>query len=209
MGISLKYQAIPEQSSLLERLRSDRRINALFSWQMCSCNPFKGFDLEAEEIFDEVASEDYTSTFSSLAEVEQSMDELDAELQRINVSYPNIVRQNTCMNKCEEEIEMLFIQELRQRDLTSQLILLQILLHGRELLAPELVKFGGKDTELCLVPASNVKEGVKVLRTMKSGVLFGGDRPPDPHCKKVFDQWKAFYTKAAKNGEAVLVFKQS
>ena len=90
MSVTLLYKAIPEQTALFQRLRSDRKISILFTKLFrYGGGPFHVDDLEPEErqdILDGIAENE---AFRSRAEVDALLIRLPR--CRIGSLYPQII----------------------------------------------------------------------------------------------------------------------
>jgi hypothetical protein len=204
MGISMMYQALPDQTTLFERLRSDRKICTLFTklypygngiFYMGELNE-EGLD----EILDWIAEE---QPFSSRMEVDRVMHELRTELERTKALHPGVAERTGYLEKTQDRIQEQLSQELKRKELDAALVLMEQLLNGSEALASEF--FDEHDDQLYLVPSKIVKEGAEVLREIESTNLFGGEGNSEQHYWEDFERWKAFYLEASDNEEAVLV----
>lgn len=204
MGVSMMYQALPEQTTLFECLRSNRKISTLFARLFPNGKGIfyiKELDEdELDEILDWIASE---QLFSSRTEVEQVMNELSAELERTKASHQGVAERTAYLEKSQYRIQELLSQELKRREHNATSELIEKLLYGSEALAPEF--FDSDDNLLYLVPSKVVKEGAEVLREIEPENLFGSEGELEQYYRQDFEQWKAFYLQASDNEEAVLV----
>lgn len=198
------YQALPEQTTLFECLRSDRNISTLFTRLFhYGRGIFHILQLdqdELNEILDWIASE---QPFSSRLVVQQVMNELCASLERTKALHLGVAEQTAHLEKSQNRIQEGLSQELKRIELDTASVLMEKLLYGNEVLAPEF--FESHDDQLYLVPPKVVKEGAKVLREIDPKNLFGGEGKCERDDRKDFEQWKAFYLEAAERDEAVLV----
>lgn len=205
MGVSMLYQALPEQTTLFECLRSDRNISTLFTRLFPYGNGIFHISQldkdELNEILDWIASQ---QPFSSRLVVQRVMNELCASLEQTKASHSGVAEQTAYLEKSQNRIQERLSQELKRIELDIARELMEKLLYGSEVLAPEF--FESHDDQLYLVPPNVVKEGAKVLREIDPRSLFGGEGERERYDCKDFEQWKAFYLEAAEREEAVLVY---
>lgn len=204
MGVSMSYQAIPEASTLIDFLCSDRRKGTLFTMLFPygkGMFDFKTIDEdERDEILDCIASE---PLFTSRTEVNQVLNELSIELDHLKNLYPNLVNRKAYLEKSQTPIEEKILQELKRKNINDADDIIKNLLYGVPLM-PEF--FDRYDEQLYLVPYSLVKAGVQILRDIEPGNLFAGEDNPERYYRDDFEQWKAFYLQALDNQEFVLVY---
>jgi hypothetical protein len=146
------------------------------------------------------------------------MDELRREVDLTIASHRGLEKRSAYIEQVHEEFEQLLHVKLQPRTLRSARKLVQKLLYGDALMAPELfgglglmtieeagrlhavssIPFAGYDDALRLIPTTIVNKGVHLLHTNKPSVL-------DPDIAEVYRPWRKLYGEAAKRGEAVLV----
>src|SRR5690349_24337448 len=106
MGHCPYYQAIPERGALYERLRSDRRLAVLVD-QIFPLGT-RPFDLDEGEIYREDLEDTLTylaaeepGLFPSRTDVEATLGELRAELERAEAESPGLVGRTAFLNKSQ------------------------------------------------------------------------------------------------------------
>jgi hypothetical protein len=205
MGVSMIYQAIPEQNTLFEYLLSDRKKGTLFTMLFPYGRGIFDFETidedERDEILDGIYGEE---PFSSRTEVDQVLDELSIELERLKTLYPNLVNRNAYLEKSQTMIEEKILQELNRKNINDADDIIKNLLYGNVPLMPEF--FDRYDEQLYLVPYSIAKAGAQILREIEPRNLFAGEDNPERYYREDFEQWKTFYLQASDNQEAVLVY---
>lgn len=199
------YQAIPEQSTLIDFLRSDRKKGTLFTILFPYGRGIFDFETidedERDEILDCIASE---PPFTSRTEVDQVLTELCAELELLKTLYPNLVNRREHLEKSQTTIEEKLLQELNRKNINDADDIIKNLLYGNVRLMPEF--FDGYNDQLYLVPYSIVKAGTKILCEIEPRNLFVGEGNSNQYYLEDFERWTAFYLQALDHQESVLVY---
>jgi len=201
------YQALSEQTTLFECLRSDRNTSTLFTMLFPNGNGiFHISQLDQDEL-NEILDDWNASQqlFSSHLVVQQVMKELCASLEQTKALHSGVAERTAHLEKTDNIIQVRLLQELKRIGLDTASELMEKLLYGSEVLAPGF--FESHDDQLYLVPPKVVKEGAKVLREIDPRNLFVDEGEREQDYRKDFLQWKAFYLEAAERNEAVLVYK--
>jgi hypothetical protein len=206
MGVSAYYQAIPEESRLFQRVRTDRQFSYLFDslfpysygifyvsiWQ-------REDDGSLDEILEGVA--EYKEIFNSRSEVDRCFKELCAELEQANKLYPGLEDRGIYLEKIQSVFEERLVRELKSRQLDRLLPYVEKLLYGDRPFG-----FEPQDTDLYIVSSSIVREGVQILRQVEPEALFNAAiAPKEENALERFEWWRDFYLEAADKGEAVLI----
>lgn len=203
MGVSIYYQAIPEQSTLFQRIQTEKAIRTLFEYLFPYGNGiFHIFEIDKEEL-DEILDDivEFNEIFNSRADLDRCLDELRIELERANTAYPGLADRNAYLEKIHNVIEQLLSQELKRRQLDNYLDYIEKLLYGDQELAP---LYGEYEDELLLVPSWVVQDGTQMLRQIEPA-LFEVAGYSDQYYLDQFQWWKQFYLSAAEKGEAAIV----
>lgn len=205
MGTSMMYQALPEQNTLFDYLRSNQKSGTLFTILFPYGKGIFHFgeidEDERDEILDGIAEE---KLFSSRTEVDQVINELRTELEHIQASHPGVANRTAYLEKSQTIIQEMLLEELKQRAFNVSNDLIEKLLYGDVALMPQF--FNSYDEQLYLVPSLLVKEGAGILREIEPRNLFKGEGNPERYYREDFEQWKAFYLQASENEEVVLVY---
>jgi hypothetical protein len=201
MSFYTYYQAIPERSRLLERLRGEKRFCRLYTWLIpYEPGPFHLEEFDPDEL-DGVLN-DFASSepFGSRAEVDECLEGISTELAEAVTVYPGLERRWAYIEKQHREIEEPLAQELRRRDSEADVRLMIELLYGGDALAPDF--FDRYGPQFHLVPASTVAVGARLL----SGVELSEEAHgiSDQTCEQ-YQKWKRLIVKAARRGEAIMV----
>ena len=204
MGVSIYYQAIPEQSALFRRVQTQKAISTLFDFLFPYGNGiFHIFDIDKEEldeILDEIA--EYCEVFDSRADVDQCLNELRMELERANISYPGLADRNAYLEKIQKVIEERLSQELKRRQLDNHLDYVEKLLYGNQALAPFYAEY---KAQALLVPSSVVRDSMQMLKEIDPEALFEVAEDPHRYYLEEFRWWREFYLEVAEKGEAAIV----
>lgn len=202
MGVSIYYQAIAEQSTLFQRIQTEKTIRTLFDSLFPYGNGiFHIFEIDQEEldeILDDIVDNEI---FNSRADVDRYLEELRIELDRANTAYSGLADRNAYLEKIHNVIEQLLSQELETRQLDNYLDYIEKLLYGDQQLVP---LYGEYEDELLLVPSKLVQDGTQMLKQIEPA-LFEITGYSDEYYMDQFQWWKQFYLSAAENGEAVIV----
>ena len=187
MGVSIYYQAIPEQSTLFQRIQTEKTIRTLFDSLFPYGNGiFYIFEIDKEElaeILDDIVDNE---TFNSRADVDRCLDELRIELDRANTTYPGLADRNAYLEKIHNLIEQLLSQELKTRQLDNYLDYIEKLLYGDQALVP---LYGEYEDELLLVRSKVVQNGTQMLKQIEPA-LFEIAGYSDPYYVDQFHWWK-------------------
>ena len=204
MGLSIHYQALPEQSTLFKRLQTEKAFNTLFY------HLFKGgngildmFDLdkeEREEILEWMVEDE--EVFSSEVEVERYLNELCLELKCAEAVHPGLVNRHAYLEKDHQYIEELLSQELKRKELNNYIDYLEKLLYSNQKLAPKLHE--QYEDQLLLVPSSVIQDSSLMLHEVeKAWFEITGGIFEDRWGR--IQRWIKFYIESADKGEAVVI----
>ena len=211
MGVSIAYQAIPENSELFDRLRTDKKISHLFIELFFEGRgPFfidelyKLYPDELNEILDWMASKKPSlgkKSFTSRPEVDRYLKDILILLEATKANYPGVENRAAYLEKTQYVIEKKLSEKLKENQLDGSLEKTRTLLYGSELLAPKL--FGKYEQKLSLIPSKEVKKGAELLEDIKAIELFLSSE--EEYYRDVFEQWKNLYLQASSLDEAILV----
>jgi hypothetical protein len=202
MSFYTYYQAIPERCRLLERLRDEEGFCRLYTGLIpYGPGPFHLDQLDPSELDDILNDFADGERFGSREEVDGCLRGMTAELSEAVTAYPGLGKRAAFIEKQHREIEEPLSQELRCRGSEADVKLMTELLYGGEALSPTL--FDPYESQLRLIPASTVAEGAKRL----AGVELSEEAHDisDYACEQ-FRDWKGLIIKAARLGEAIIVF---
>jgi hypothetical protein len=107
MGVSLIYQALPEQSDLCMRLKSDEKIATIFDTFFNYGDPFSWAN--TREDFDDEALDaisEHSRVFSSRGEVDDCLVQIVELLGELQVRYPGIEERAAFLGKTHCDIQM-------------------------------------------------------------------------------------------------------
>jgi hypothetical protein len=201
MSFYTYYQAIPERSRLLERLRGEERFGCLYTWLIpYGPGPFHLDKLDPDELDDILNDFVGGELFGSRAEVDGCLKDITAELAETVTVHPGLGERAAYIEKQHREIEGPLTKELRCRGSEADVELMTDLLYGGEDLAPDF--FGQNDSQLRLVPATTVGQGAKLLAGVELSEQAHGIS--DYACEQ-YRGWKALIIGAAGLGEAIIV----
>lgn len=193
------YQAIPERSRLLQRLRGEEKFRSLYTHLVLhGPGPFYLEAMEPDELDDILYGVAEWELFGSRAEVDRCLDDITRELDEAVTLHPGLKGRAAYIEKQHREIEELLAQELNRRGREDAAGLMMELLYGGDLLAPEAAD--RDDLRLCLVPASSIAKGAKLL----AGIELPGEAQDIGDCEQG-QGWKCLIIEAAGLGEAILV----
>jgi hypothetical protein len=204
MGYCPFYQAVPESSTLLARLRGDRKLATmmirLFSYGSC---PFDLDEIE-DELDDHLdrMTEDCPDVFGSRAEAEATLEDLRRELASAEASYPGLVARTAFLNKSQHEIEERLVRALDERGVAEPSERVKALLWGVESFGPPGANFG----QWGYVPSALVKEGAALLRDLDLKAIITEDEDAYDWLEEDYPPWRDLYLQAAALGEAILVY---
>ena len=198
------YQALPEQSRLFQRLRTDRALHTLYAdLTLLGGGPLHLSDLDPSEIDEtlDYLTED-RAAFKSRAEAERTLSELRQELKQACTSFPGIEDRAAYFEQVHRELETLLPRELSRvgYDLAEPLV--QVLLYGDDLLAPALGDY--RNSPLRLNAAPVVQEGARALFALKPEVLDRAIEDVDFPAED-YERRRSVYQEAARRGEVVIV----
>jgi hypothetical protein len=202
MSFYTYYQAIPERSRLLERLRGEGRFCCLYTGLIpYGPGPFHLDELDPSELDDILNDFAGGELFGTREEVDGCLGDITAELSEAATVYPGLGGRVAYIEKQHREIEEPLAQELRCRGSEADVKLMTELLYGGDALAPAF--FDRYRSQLRLIPASTVAEGAKRL----AGVELSEEAHDisDYACEQ-FREWKSLIIEAARLGEAIIVF---
>lgn len=203
MSFYTYYQAIPEESRLLERLRTDRKLCTLYTRLIVyGGGPFHLDDLdpgELDEILDWIAE---AAIFDSREDVDASLLALREELAHAVVLYPGLQKRAAYIEKQHRAIEGALSNELRRRGTELDPGLMKELLYGGSALNPEFFDNDGRQPSL--VSSSRVASAAEMLAGVE--LTEEADDICDYACEQYHD-WKDFIIEAAAMGEAITVWR--
>jgi hypothetical protein len=202
MGHSLSYQALPEDSRLFARLRTDRKTGTLFARLFnCGGGPYTWAELDdLDDILDGVAEDD--SVFASREEVDRAMADLLADLEDARSAHPGLEDRRAYLEKTEEYIEKRLTRHLAQRGRKEAAALVQAFLFGAATLTPPGVR-GPLGGGLSVIPSAMVRKAASVLGEMTAESLCAEEDEED--WLEDFQSWREMYLAAAAHREAVIV----
>jgi hypothetical protein len=201
MSFYTYYQAIPERSRLLERLRGEERFGCLYTWLIpYGPGPFHLNKLDPDELDDILNDFVGGELFGSRAEVDGCLRDITAELAEAVTVYPGLGWRAAYIEKQHREIEEPLAQELRSRGSEADVKLMTELLYGGDALAPAF--FDDYQSQLRLIPASTVAEGAKLLAGVE---LSEEDHGISDYACEQYRGWKALVIEAARLGDAIVV----
>ncbi len=210
MSFHTYYQAIPEQSHLFHRLRSERAFNVLYcQLTLLGPGPFHMTDLDAidrdlaADVFETLAwLAEEEPAFASRAVVDRTLAELQKELAQAMTAHPGLETRAAYIEQVHDELEELLIRELQRKGHASADSLVKTWLYGDMPLAPAL--FGPSELQLTLVPASMVQEGAQALAAIHGAMPAPDGEEWDP-LDEHYNPWRRLYLRAARLGEAIVV----
>ncbi len=202
MGVIMIYKAIPEQTSLFRRLRSDQKISTLFT-RLFRNGPFHTDGLEPDELQDLLDWIAKDKAFGSRAELDATVLELEKELEKTKAAHPGVEDRTALLEKSVFILEERLLETVKQQGHSEAEDLVETLLFGREQVAPDF--FEPVDEQLFLVPSATVQAGIEVLRNIKPEELIKGEGNPAGYHRSDFARWRRFYESVAAHDEAVLV----
>lgn len=204
MGVSIYYQALPEQSTLFKRIKTEKKINTLFDALFpYGYGIFYLLDWDKEELNEHLDGIfESNEVFDSRSDVDLCLNELCMELEQAEASYPGLSDQTVYLEKIQHVFEERLLRELKRRQLDNYVDYVQQLLYGSQDLAPELYN---ENSELFIVPSSVVREGVQMLREIEPERLFENAGDLEKYELERFENWKALYLEAAERGDAVVI----
>lgn len=196
------YQAVPEGSRLLARLRGERPFCVLYTGLIpYGPGPFHLKWLDPDELDDILNDFPGAGTFGTRDDVDRCLDDLVAELAEAVRLAPGLGDRAAYIEKHHAEIEGPLALALSRLGPGGDAFLLAELLYGGDPLAPAF--FAPADRrQLRFVPAADVAAGVGMLDAVES---LEGEGVDDYACEQYRD-WKSFLASTAARGEAVLVF---
>lgn len=201
MSFYTYYQAIPERSRLLERLRGEKRFCYLYTRLIpYGPGPFHLDEMDPDELDDILNDFAGVELFGSRAEVDGYLGGITAELAEAVAAYPGLGGRAAYIEKQHGEIEEPLTQELRCRGSEADVKLMTELFYGGDALAPDF--FDRYEPQFRLVPARAVEEGARLLAGVELSEVAHGIS--DYACEQ-YRKWKRLILEAAGLGEAVMV----
>lgn len=210
MGVTLFYQAIPEQSTLFTRLKTDDAAFLLFTeFYNRGSGPFLLADISAEEMSEVQEhlgrSPEGEAVFETVAGIEKALASLDETLQEMKQRYPGIEYRTAMLEKNSEDLYE-FLAPFFQASIGEQgPILLRIIMDGSEqAFTPPGVSKSGK--WLGLVSADRVQQAGKLLQPLTSERVFAEAAEDQKEwLMEDYEHWRNVYLLAAQNDEAMIV----
>jgi hypothetical protein len=210
MSFHTYYQAIPEQSRLFLKLRTERAFSVLYcQLTLLGPGPFRMLNLDAidkdlarniHETLDWLAKEE--PAFGSRAAADRTMGELQGAIGQAIAEHPGLETRAAYIEQVHDELEKLLVRALKRNGRRAAESLVNTMLYGDAPLAPDL--FHPSETTLWLVPASVVHVRAQALAPISSTDLIRDDEDWDT-LKGDYDPWRRLYVNAAERGENILV----
>jgi hypothetical protein len=195
MGVYLHYQALPADSRLARRLRTERPVCLLYATLIHNpAGPYDAARLPAAERNNLLTGIANNPVFGSRAEVDRVYADLQAELARADDEFPGL-RRRAAYFKISDDFEDRLARVLARAGRADAAELADELLMGTGPFAPE--GFGTVEVSLRFVPPARAAEGAALLRAADPAVFaqHGDDWPA----------FRAVYAEAAARGEAVVI----
>lgn len=210
MGVTIFYQAIPEQSALFARLNSDPAAYLLFAeFFDRGSGPFCLSGIEPEEMAETVEFLAQSPTgqpvFGSRAGVEQALASLEAELERAKDLFPDIEYRTAMLEKIVQELYEHLAPFFQAAGGEKALALLLAILDGNEQSLTPPGMAGGAE-RLGLVSASRVRQAAQLLQALTPERVFAeADAATRINLLEDYDSWRNVYLQAAQENEAMIV----
>lgn len=210
MGVTIFYQAIPEQSALFARLNNNLADYLLFAeFFDRGSGPFCLSVIEPEEMAEVLEHLAQSPTgrpvFGSRAGGEQALASLEAELERTKDLFPGIEYRTAMLEKIDQELyEQLapFFQAAGGENALA--LLLEILDGNEQSFTPAGIADG--EARLWLVSASRVRQAAQLLQALTPERVFAeADAATRDWLLEDYDSWRNAYLQAAQENEAMIV----
>ncbi len=194
MGVYRHYQAMPEDSQLARRLRTERPLCVLYTELIHRpAGPYDTARLqsaEREEHLTEIAG---NPLFGSRAVVDRVYADLQAELARAANEFPGLPDRATYFKL--QDFDQQLAQVLAGIGRADADALVKTLVWGAGPFVPE--GFGTSNVQLCIVSPSRVAEAAGLLQSIDPELFDGWE-----------EEWEAFrgvYVEAAARSEAIVI----
>jgi hypothetical protein len=195
MGVYCHYQALPADSRLLARLRTEPRLYAFYAELVNRpCGPFNTSELDRGEFEDLLNDLARAEVFGSRPAAEGAVADFRAELAKAVASHPGL-EGRTAYIKLDDAFEARLADELGRLGRHGASEEADRLMLGCEPLGPNL--FPGEPPELQLVSAPVVAEAAGWLSRITPEV-FGW-------LAEDYRSWQRVYQEAAQRGEAIVI----
>lgn len=202
--VSVLYSAIPPSSSLYSRLQREKALNTLGCFIFADgFGIFDFFEIEPEDINETLENmfEVYPQLFESKLEVDRVVAELRSELTLTRQAFPGIEDRTAILEKTSAEIEQRLVQELSSKQVANAKGIVQKLLEGDRLFAPDLF-LAEENESLGLISRKLVREGASLFQQINPKTLFAEDE--EWHLDDL-ENLKDLYLAADENNEVILV----
>jgi hypothetical protein len=169
MGVSIKYNAIPINSSLYQRIQTEKPLCHLVNnLTIYYGGLFSFFDNdpydETQDILDGLI-EAHLDVFGSKAQADLVISDFRAEIDNMRQKHPGIENRTALIEKSFDDIKHCLVQEFFQRQLQNSDELVQKMLIGDQGLAPNLLK--REDYPINVISKNLVREGAKILELIE------------------------------------------
>jgi hypothetical protein len=194
MGVYLHYQAMPEDSRLARRLRSERPLCVLYCELIHRpAGPYDTVRLRPEELDDYLAEIARNPVFGSRAAVDRVYSDLQAELARAAEEFPGLPKRVAYFKL--HDFGRHLARALARAGRADAEELADKFVMGAGRFAPD--GFGTGDVQLQVVSPPLVAEAAALFRGVDPASFAGWE-----------EEWAAFrgvYAEAAPRGEAVMI----
>ncbi|HET6571991.1 MAG TPA: hypothetical protein VFG68_00185 [Fimbriiglobus sp.] len=194
MGVYLHYQAMPDDSRLARRLRTNRPLCAMYCELIHSpAGPWDPDRLPLDDFDEALADIANNPEFGSLPAAVQAYDDLRAELERAEREYPGLRRRAAYFKLIDFDAQL--ARGLVAAGCPDAERLAGVMVWGAGQFAPD--GFGGRNVTLQHIPPPLVADAAKQLRGVEPGAF-----------EWRADDWESFrgvYAEAAARNEGVVI----
>ncbi|NJL41375.1 MAG: hypothetical protein HC840_21675 [Leptolyngbyaceae cyanobacterium RM2_2_4] len=206
MSVSIFYSAIPVESSLYQRLQTERALlllmERLFPYGKGIFHFFEIEPAEVDEILSDVI-EGHQNILGSESETTAWIDEFREEIRRTREAYPGIEDRSTMLESIAR-IERRLSQKLAEQQVENASERVRRLIEGVQNFAPHLssedYRFG-----MMSVPLSLVQEDARLLREIDPDTLFAEQEDEGRYYRDQFMWLRNLYLEAAERNEEILI----
>jgi hypothetical protein len=206
MGVSIKYNAIPIDSSLYARIQQEKPLCYLVNnLTIYGGGLFSFFDIDLDETQEilEGMIEACPEIFGSQVQADLIISNFRSEIYKTRQNYPEIEFRTALIEKSFDDIEQCLAKEFSRRHVQNSDELVKKLMMGDQLLAPNLLT--EKDHPIAVVSRTLIQEGARILDLIEPDNLQIDVPYWNEWGLKHLKTWRNLYLAVSERNEVILI----